>query len=63
MLIRKKLRDIDADSLPCFLGTQDRINLTIYAKYGFKKIREDPIAPPDIIHYTMIRQNKESSVQ
>jgi predicted GNAT family N-acyltransferase len=56
ILIRKKIREIDAESLPCFLGTQDKINLSIYAKYGFRKAREDPIAPPDIIHYTMIRK-------
>jgi GNAT superfamily N-acetyltransferase len=55
VLIRKKLKKIDASALPCFLGTQDRINLTIYAKYGFKEVREDPLALPDIIHYSMIR--------
>jgi GNAT superfamily N-acetyltransferase len=56
VLIRKKLKEIDAAALPCFLGTEDRINLTIYAKYGFQKVREDPLALPDIIHYSMIRK-------
>jgi GNAT superfamily N-acetyltransferase len=56
VLIRKKLKEIDAAALPCFLGTQDRINLIIYAKYGFQKVREDPLVPPHIIHYSMIRK-------
>jgi GNAT superfamily N-acetyltransferase len=53
-LIRKKLKEIDALSRPCFLGTQDKTNLAIYARYGFRKVREDPLSP-DITHYTMIR--------
>ncbi|MDR2194597.1 MAG: GNAT family N-acetyltransferase [Treponema sp.] len=53
-LIKKKLKEIDKRSLPCFLGTQDAINVTIYEKFGFQKMREDPISS-DIIHYTMLR--------
>jgi GNAT superfamily N-acetyltransferase len=53
-LIRKKLAEIDALSLPCFLGTQDEVNAAIYARYGFQKVREDPLTP-GITHYTMIR--------
>jgi GNAT superfamily N-acetyltransferase len=53
-LIRKKLAEIDALSLPCFLGTQDAVNVEIYARYGFRKVREDPLGP-GISHYTMIR--------
>jgi hypothetical protein len=60
ILIRKKLAEIDAAHLPCFLGTQDKINTAIYARYGFKTAREDIIAPAGpggeaIIHYTMVR--------
>ncbi|MDR1949102.1 MAG: hypothetical protein LBQ38_06905 [Spirochaetaceae bacterium] len=55
-LIRRKLVELDAAALPCFLGTQDRINLTIYGNYGFKLLREDPLAPPEIFHYTMLRK-------
>jgi GNAT superfamily N-acetyltransferase len=53
-LIRKKLVEIDAVSQPCFLGTQDRVNVEIYARYGFKKAREDMLAA-GMTHYTMIR--------
>jgi predicted N-acetyltransferase YhbS len=55
-LILRKLPEFDAAGLPCFLGTQDRINLTIYGNYGFNLIREDPVAPSEIIHYTMLRK-------
>jgi predicted GNAT family N-acyltransferase len=54
-LIRKKLRQIDASRAPCFLGTQDKPNLAIYARYGFQVMREDPLAP-GIVHYTMLRE-------
>jgi predicted GNAT family N-acyltransferase len=53
-LIRKKLAEIDAVSQPCFLGTQDEVNLAVYARYGFQRVREDPLSP-DLNHYTMIR--------
>jgi GNAT superfamily N-acetyltransferase len=53
-LIRKKLAEIDAAPRPCFLATQDTANVEIYARYGFRKARED-ILSPDITHYTMIR--------
>jgi GNAT superfamily N-acetyltransferase len=53
-LIRKKLADIDAAGQPCFLATQDAENLAIYSRYGFQKVREDPLAG-GLTHYTMIR--------
>jgi predicted GNAT family N-acyltransferase len=57
-LINKKLKEIDESSPPCFLGTQDKINVTIYEKFVFQMVREDPISS-DIIHYTMIRPGSE----
>lgn len=53
-LIRKKLAEMDALPRPCFLGTQDAENLAIYSRYGFQKVREDPLSP-GLTHYTMIR--------
>jgi predicted GNAT family N-acyltransferase len=53
-LINKKLKEIDETRLPCFLGTQDKINVAIYEKFAFQKLREDPISS-DITHYTMLR--------
>lgn len=58
-LIRKKLREIDMSPAPCFLGTQDAVNLDIYARYGFQKVREDPLAP-GLVHYTMLRPEQAS---
>jgi ribosomal protein S18 acetylase RimI-like enzyme len=54
-LIRRKLRDMDAQGLPCFLGTQDEVNLAIYRRFGFEKVREDSLPLTDIVHYTMLR--------
>jgi GNAT superfamily N-acetyltransferase len=54
LLIRKKLAGIDA-ALPCFLATQDRVNLLIYERFGFKKTAEIPIAE-GITSYSMVRE-------
>jgi GNAT superfamily N-acetyltransferase len=54
-LITKKLEEIDRAGLPCFLATQDRINLEIYGHFGFKKLDEIPIAPGGPISYGMLR--------
>jgi GNAT superfamily N-acetyltransferase len=54
-LIRKKLAEIDTARLPCFIATQDEVNLSIYARYGFELARRDVLNPPDIVHYTLIR--------
>jgi GNAT superfamily N-acetyltransferase len=53
-LIRKKLAEIDALAQPCFLGTQDEQNLAIYGRYGFQKVREDPLTA-GLTHYTMLQ--------
>jgi ribosomal protein S18 acetylase RimI-like enzyme len=55
LLIRKKLAVIDAAALPCFLATQDRINLPIYERFGFKRTAEIPIAE-GITSYSMVRE-------
>jgi GNAT superfamily N-acetyltransferase len=55
-LIRKKLADFDKAALPCFLSTQDKANVEIYARYGFYLAREDFISKPDIVNWTMIRE-------
>jgi GNAT superfamily N-acetyltransferase len=53
-LINKKLKELDEALLPCFLGTQDKVNVAIYERFAFQTQREDPISS-DITHYTMIR--------
>jgi N-acetylglutamate synthase-like GNAT family acetyltransferase len=55
-LLRWKLREIDGQNLRCFLATQDRENTAIYARFGFKTAREDPLPDSNIIHYTMVRE-------
>jgi hypothetical protein len=34
--INKKLKEIDEARLPCFLGTQDKVNVAIYEKFAFQ---------------------------
>jgi predicted N-acetyltransferase YhbS len=55
-LIYKKLALIDAAGLPCYLCTQDRINLTIYERFGFKKDGEILIAEGGPVSYAMKRE-------
>lgn len=55
MLIRQHLAKIDKQNLPYALATQDKINVGIYKRYGFKVIGEDEILNSSIINYTMVR--------
>ncbi|MDR1566080.1 MAG: GNAT family N-acetyltransferase [Treponema sp.] len=55
-LITRKLAALDAAGLPCYLCTQDRINLAIYGRFGFRKIEEILIAPGGPVSYTMVRE-------
>jgi GNAT superfamily N-acetyltransferase len=54
-LLRSKLRELDAQKLRCSLATQDKANVPIYEHFGFKTVREDPIAGTELTHYTMLR--------
>jgi GNAT superfamily N-acetyltransferase len=54
LLLKRKLAGIDAAALPCFLATQDTVNLLIYERFGFKKTAEIPIAE-GISSYSMVR--------
>jgi ribosomal protein S18 acetylase RimI-like enzyme len=60
-LLRRKLREIDQACLPCFVATQDRGNLGIYERFGFKKIDEIPIAPDGPVSYSMLREERARS--
>jgi GNAT superfamily N-acetyltransferase len=53
LLLRKKLTLID--DLPCFLATQDRINLPIYERFGFIKTEEIPVAD-GLTSFSMVRE-------
>jgi ribosomal protein S18 acetylase RimI-like enzyme len=55
LLIRKKLAEIDAAVLPCFLATQDKVNLLIYERFGFTKI-EEIFIDEGILSYSMVRK-------
>jgi ribosomal protein S18 acetylase RimI-like enzyme len=57
-LITRKLTALDAAGLPCYLCTQDRINLAIYERFGFRKIEEILIAPGGPVSYTMLRAGR-----
>ncbi|GHV80058.1 GCN5-like N-acetyltransferase [Spirochaetia bacterium] len=54
-LLWRKLKEIDQAAQPCFLATQDRINLGIYERFGFKKIDEILVAPGGPVSYSMLR--------
>ncbi|MDR2759943.1 MAG: GNAT family N-acetyltransferase [Spirochaetaceae bacterium] len=54
-LINKKLAAIDAMGLPCYICTQDRINLAFYEHLGFRKEGERLIAEGGPVSYTMKR--------
>ncbi|GHT27300.1 hypothetical protein FACS18942_06380 [Planctomycetales bacterium] len=56
LLIRNQLKKIDEKHLPCVLVTQEKNNIPIYEKYGFKTAIKVPIGESDIISYGMIRK-------
>jgi GNAT superfamily N-acetyltransferase len=55
VLLRKQLAVIDAEKFPAILGTQDRRNLNIYGRFGFKLISQDLVEAPDFFTYVMAR--------
>jgi GNAT superfamily N-acetyltransferase len=54
VLLREKLKKIEAAQLPCFLATQDKGNVSLYEHFGFQLTRADTIAKM-VPHYTMIK--------
>jgi GNAT superfamily N-acetyltransferase len=57
-LINRKLALIDKAGLPCYIFTQDKINLAIYERFGFKTIEAIPIAEDGPVSYSMIREGR-----
>ena len=49
------LNQIDKLNLPCFLDTNNEENLPIYAKFGFKILKEYEIPGTNIVNWAMIR--------
>jgi ribosomal protein S18 acetylase RimI-like enzyme len=54
-LLTKKLAVLDAAGLPCCLCTQDRINLSFYERFGFRKAAELLITEDGPVSYSMKR--------
>ncbi|MDR2631709.1 MAG: GNAT family N-acetyltransferase [Spirochaetaceae bacterium] len=54
-LINQQLSLLDHAGLPCYLCTQDRNNLAIYERFGFRKEGELLIAPGGPMSHTMKR--------
>jgi predicted GNAT family N-acyltransferase len=52
-LIRKQLKTIGSEHLPCILVTQEENNIPIYERFGFKVAIELPI-DSGIMSYGMI---------
>jgi N-acetylglutamate synthase-like GNAT family acetyltransferase len=57
-LINRKLAVIDKAGLPCYIFTQDAINLAIYERFGFKTIEAIPVAEGGPLSYSMIREGR-----
>jgi GNAT superfamily N-acetyltransferase len=55
-LINRKIAFLDAEGLPCYLCTQDRINLGVYERFGFREVSEVLIAEGGPVSYTMKRE-------
>ncbi|AEF80967.1 GNAT family N-acetyltransferase [Leadbettera azotonutricia] len=56
LLIRSQLKKIDETHSPCILVTQEKNNIQIYEKYGFKVAIKIPIEESRLISYGMIRK-------
>ena len=59
LLIRSMLKRIDNDGLPCFLETQNPVNVEIYKKFDFEITAKEKIPDTNIPHWIMIRQPKK----
>ena len=62
-LLKNKFIQIDAEGALCLLGTQDKVNTQVYARYNFRIVSEVTAAKgcggmPDLICYTMLRDRR-----
>lgn len=56
VLFDSMLNKIDDQNIPCFLDTNNEKNLPIYARFGFKILKEYEIPGTSIVNWAMIRE-------
>ena len=56
VLFDSMLNKIDDQNIPCFLDTNNEKNLPIYARFGFKILKEYEIHGTSIVNWAMIRE-------
>jgi hypothetical protein len=50
------LKKTDNEMIPCYLETQNKNNVEIYKRYGFKVVKQVRIPKAELEHWTMIRE-------
>ena len=55
LLLRDMLDKIDDQNLPCYLETQNKKNVSMYQKFGFKVLEETIVPGTDFEFYLMLR--------
>jgi ribosomal protein S18 acetylase RimI-like enzyme len=53
-LLRPMLARMDAAALPCYLETENAVNIAIYQRHGFQVVAEDAV--PDGLHIWAMRR-------
>ncbi len=55
LLLKGMLDKIDEQNLPCYLETQNKKNVSMYQKFGFKVLEETTVPRTDFEFYLMLR--------
>ncbi|MFX1568450.1 MAG: GNAT family N-acetyltransferase [Promethearchaeota archaeon] len=58
ILFNSMFEQIDNQKLPCFLDTNNKNNVPIYKRFGFKIIEEYKIPDSDLRNWAMVRASK-----
>ncbi|MFX0001353.1 MAG: hypothetical protein ACFE9Q_14400 [Candidatus Hodarchaeota archaeon] len=56
VLFNSMFNQIDEQELPCFLDTNNKKNLLIYKRFGFRIVEEYQIPETNVINWAMIRK-------
>ena len=55
-LVRPMLKRLDEQKLPAYVETQNKRNVAMYERFGFKLVKEDVMPGTNLTMYLMIRQ-------
>ena len=56
ILLKAMLKQIDRESLPCYLETENEKNISFYQRYGFKVRDESQIPDSKVINWALLRE-------